>query len=222
MNRRDAMQRFMDTELYGITASQHSLERSNELVVREMLESGIRFVQYREKEKSGKARYEECLMLRQLTRNYNAVFIIDDFVDLAMAVDADGVHIGQGDLPAQVVRNLLGADKIIGLSTHSEAEYEVACKLGGIIDYIGVGPVFPTQTKASAAPVGVAYVQYAVRQNKIPFVAIGGIKENNIEEVVRAGAKTICVVTGITEAPRIDVAVQNYKKHIHTSRQIVG
>ena len=95
MNRQEAMRCFKSFPIYGITAEGMSAGRSNLEVVEAMLQAGIRFVQYREKEKSGLARYNECLQLRELTRKYGAAFLIDDFVDLAMAVDADGVHIGQ-------------------------------------------------------------------------------------------------------------------------------
>lgn len=220
VNRKEGMRCFETTGLYGITASQKSLGRSNETVVREMLDNGIRVIQYREKEKTGRERYEECLKLRRMASDYKAVFIVDDFVDLAMAVDADGVHIGQEDLPARVVRTLLGPEKIIGLSTHSPEEYENACALGEIIDYIGVGPVYPTQTKPTAQPVGLKYVQYANERNAIPFVAIGGIKAYNINEVLHAGAKTISVVTDITESKDISGTIETYQEIIKKTRQV--
>ena len=154
MNRQEAMECFKAFPIYGITAESMSNGRDNMEVVRAMLEGGIRFIQYREKTKSGLARYEECLRLRELAQSYGAAFIIDDFVDLALAVDADGVHIGQDDLPPAVVRKLLGPDKIIGWSTHGPEQLQEANRLTDILDYVGCGPVFATQTKATAVPVG--------------------------------------------------------------------
>lgn len=206
---RTGMEHFINTPIYTITAESMSNGRDNIEVVGKMLQAGIKFIQYREKEKQGLDRYNECLKLRQMTREAGAVFIIDDFVDLAMAVDADGVHIGQTDLPPQVVRRLIGDDKIIGLSTHGEAQLQKANELGDIIDYIGVGPVFATQTKKTATPVGFSYVEYAVRNSKHPFVAIGGIKEHNICDVAAHGAKTFAIVSEIVGADDIVAKIKS-------------
>ena len=203
MNRQEAMKCFKEFPIYGITAEAMSNGRDNMTVVKAMLEAGIKFIQYREKEKTGLARYEECLKLKKLTAEYGAAFIIDDFVDLAIAVDADGVHIGQDDLPVPAVRKLLGPDKIIGLSTHSPEQLEKANEIADLIDYIGCGPVYATNTKKTALPVGLEYVKYATEHAKMPFVAIGGIKEHNIHEVYNAGATTIAVVSDITSADDI-------------------
>ncbi|WP_233127425.1 thiamine phosphate synthase [Anaerovibrio sp. JC8] len=199
---------FKGFPIYGITSEKNSLGRSNYQVVKAMLEAGIRFVQYREKEKSGLARYEECLELRKLTREYGAALIIDDFVDLAMAVEADGIHVGQDDLPVEIVRQLVGKDMVIGLSTHSPTQLEAANKLKDIIDYVGVGPVFATQTKATAEPVGFSYVEYAAKNSSVPFVAIGGIKAQNIFHVWEHGARNMAVVTEITQAEDIEQKIQ--------------
>ncbi len=203
MNRQEAMKCFKEFPIYGITAEAMSNGRDNMTVVKAMLDAGIKFIQYREKEKTGLARYEECLKLKKLTAEYGAAFIIDDFVDLAIAVDADGVHIGQDDLPVPAVRKLLGPDKIIGLSTHSPEQLEKANEIADLIDYIGCGPVYATNTKKTAVPVGLEYVKYATEHAKMPFVAIGGIKEHNIHEVYNAGATTIAVVSDITSADDI-------------------
>ena len=203
MNRQEAMKCFKEFPIYGITAEAMSNGRDNMTVVKAMLEAGIKFIQYREKEKTGLARYEECLKLKKLTAEYGAAFIIDDFVDLAIAVDADGVHIGQDDLPVPAVRKLLGPDKIIGLSTHSPEQLEKVNEIADLIDYIGCGPVYATNTKKTAVPVGLEYVKYATEHAKMPFVAIGGIKEHNIHEVYNAGATTIAVVSDITSADDI-------------------
>jgi thiamine-phosphate pyrophosphorylase len=208
---RAGMEQFINNPIYTITAEAMSNGRDNIEVVGQMLKAGIKFIQYREKTKLALDRYNECLKLRQMTRDNGAIFIIDDFIDLAMAVDADGVHIGQTDLPAQVVRQLIGNDKIIGLSTHSEEQLQKANMLGDIIDYIGVGPVYATQTKKNAVPVGFSYVEYATKNSKHPFVAIGGIKEHNICDVAAHGAKTFAIVSEIVGADDIVGKINSIK-----------
>ena len=208
---RVGMEQFINNPIYTITAEAMSNGRDNIEVVGQMLKAGIKFIQYREKTKPALDRYNECLKLRQMTRDNGAIFIIDDFIDLAMAVDADGVHIGQTDLPAQVVRQLIGNDKIIGLSTHSEEQLQKANMLGDIIDYIGVGPVYATQTKKNAVPVGFSYVEYATKNSKHPFVAIGGIKEHNICDVAAHGAKTFAIVSEIVGADDIVGKINSIK-----------
>lgn len=214
MKRQETMELFKAFPIYGITAEKDSLGRSNYEVVEAMLRAGIRFVQYREKTKSGRERLEECLRLRQLTREYGAALIIDDFVDLALAVEADGVHVGQDDLPPAVVRKLVGDNMVIGLSTHSPQQLEAANRLKDIIDYVGVGPVFSTKTKATAQPVGFSYVEYAAQNSAVPFVVIGGIKEENIFEVWEHGGRNFAVVTDITEAEDIEQKVQKLTNNI--------
>ncbi len=206
MSRAQTMENFKNTELYAITAEKMSRGRSNTEVVAQMLAAGIRFLQYREKEKSARDMYEECRALRQMTRAAGASFIIDDFVDLALAVDADGVHIGQTDLPPAAVRQLVGPTKVIGLSTHNLEQLQAANDLGNLVDYIGVGPVFPTRTKVTAA-VGLDYVRQAAHSSLLPYVAIGGIKEHNIAAVAEAGADTVAVVSGIVGAVDIDASI---------------
>lgn len=209
---RTGMELFINNPIYTITAEAMSNGRDNIEVVGKMLEAGIKFIQYREKEKPALDRYHECLKLVEMTKRAGAVFIIDDFVDLAMAVGADGVHIGQTDLPPQVVRRLIGEDKILGLSTHDENQLQQANALGDIIDYIGVGPVYATQTKKDAVPVGFSYVEYAAQNSKHPFVAIGGIKEHNIRDVAAHGAKTFAIVSEIVGADDIAGKIKSIEK----------
>lgn len=206
MNKIKKMEIFAQNPIYAITAEKLSHGRTNIEIVAEILNAGIKVIQYREKEKSAKERYQECVALRKLTREHDALFLIDDFVDLALLVDADGVHLGQDDLPVEEVRHLLGSDKIIGLSTHSERDILEAKKLAlqNIINYIGVGPVFETHTKENPAPtVGLKLVNFARENICVPFVAIGGIKERNIQDVRKAGAIHIALVSEIVGAKNI-------------------
>jgi thiamine-phosphate pyrophosphorylase len=190
--------------IYGMTAKKFSRGRSNIEVAQQMIAGGAKIIQYREKRPhtSHRAMLDECRQLRALTREHGVLFIVNDHVDIAMLADADGVHVGQDDLPVDQVRQLVGPDKIIGLSTHSPQQAQEAMDVGA--DYIGVGPIFSTQTKADVCdPVGLEYLAYAVKNVTIPFVAIGGIKTHNIEQVSRLGAKTICLVTEIVGADDI-------------------
>jgi len=195
-------QTILDTDIYCLTAEKFSLGRSNVEVVRAMLDAGIKLVQYREKAKKTGLMYEECLAIRRMTREAGAAFIVNDNIDLAMMVEADGVHIGQEDYPVPVVRKLVGERMAIGLSTHAPEEARKAVADGA--DYIGVGPIFRTFTKDDVVdPVGFEYLDFVVNNLDIPFVAIGGIKEHNIADVARRGARCVALVTEIVGAEDI-------------------
>ncbi len=192
----------INTDLYAITAEELSCKRDNIEIVETLIDSGIKVIQYREKEKNLIDKYNQCKKIRELTRKANVTFIVNDNIDLALIVEADGVHIGQKDLPVPEVRKLVGEKMIIGLSTHSPEQAEDAVKKD--IDYIGVGPIYETNTKKDVcAPVGLEYLSYVSKNIKIPFVAIGGIKEHNISDVIKNGAKTIALVSEIVGAEDI-------------------
>ena len=204
-----------DIGLYGITAEKFSNGRSDIEVVSQMLDAGIRVIQYREKTKSGREKYKDCVRLREMTAQAGAKLIIDDDIALALACGADGVHIGQDDMPIEQARALMG-DKIIGLSTHSPEQAEDAVRRGA--DYIGVGPLFETHTKSDVcAPVGLSYLEYVVQHIPLPFVAIGGINEHNIEEVARRGAKCICLVTEVVGAADIPAKIRALRAKMDTA-----
>lgn len=203
---------FLSTDIYGITAHEYSLGRGNIETVRLMIEAGIKIIQYREKDKSIRQMYEECICIRQLTRDSGVTFIVNDHVDLALAVKADGIHLGQDDLPPEKVRQMIGNEMIIGLSTHSPTQAQIAMDLAGVIDYIGVGPIFATNTKKDVCePVGLEYLDYVVNNISLPYVAIGGIKEHNIGLVRSRGAKIISLVTEIVGAPDIAAKVDSIR-----------
>lgn len=187
--------------IYGITGDNFAHGRSNLECVKAMIEGGIKIIQYRDKTKSIKEKTKEAREIRELCKKHGVIFIVNDHVDIALLVDADGVHIGQDDMSPADVRKLIGDDKIIGLSTHS-GEQGMKAFLDPDVDYIGVGPIFPTTTK-DTAPVGLEYLEYAVKNLHLPFTAIGGIKEHNIHEIISRGAKNICLVSDIVGAPDI-------------------
>ena len=136
---------------------------------------------------------------------------MNDHIDIAILVDADGVHVGQDDLAPKHVRQLIGDDKIIGLSTHSP-EQGMKANSNPYIDYIGVGPIYPTTTK-DTAPVGLEYLDFVVKNLDIPFTAIGGIKSKNLKTITEHGAKRVCLVSEIVGANNISNKIKElYKK----------
>ena len=198
--------------VYCITAEQFSKGRSNVEVAKEMAAGGAAVLQYREKhgKKSPGAMYEECLAIRCITREAGMLFIVNDYPELAMLADADGVHVGQDDLPVAAVRELVG-DKIIGLSTHGPEQARQAITDGA--DYIGVGPLFATRTKEDVCdPVGLPYLDFTVQEIPLPGVAIGGIKLNNIHQVLERGARSVALVTEIVGATEIAATVRQIRE----------
>ncbi len=187
---------------YFITDS--ALSRAgNTADVKAALSAGVRVVQYREKNKSSALMYSEALELRSLCSAGNAVFIVNDRVDIALAVDADGVHLGQDDMPYSAARRIMGSGKLIGISVSTLDEAVIAEDSGA--DYLGLGPVFATSTKTdAAAPCGLELVSAVRKRCRIPLVAIGGIDEYNAAEVIRAGADMICSISSVVA--RCDVA----------------
>lgn len=202
MTKQEKMKLFTSNQIYCITAEEYSNGRTNVEVVKEMLDAGIKIIQYREKKKKGLERYKEAKEIRKMTKDYGAILIVNDYVDLAMMVEADGVHLGHEDYPIDEVRKIVGEEMIIGGSTHWPNQMLETIKKGA--DYIGAGPIFETHTKEDViSPVGLEYLEFALKNSPIPVVAIGGIKEHNIEQVIKTGAKCICLVTEITQAPNI-------------------
>lgn len=186
--------RLQACRLYLITRPVANLER----VVEAALQAGVRLVQYRAKEADDRSRLAEARALRDLCARHGALFVVNDRIDLALAVDADGVHLGQDDLPPHLARRLLGPDRLIGRSTHAIAQLRQAEADG--CDYVGVGPVNATPTKPGRTPVGLDYVRQAAAEARIPWFAIGGIEASSLAPVLQAGASRVAVVRAITDA----------------------
>ncbi|MCQ8213023.1 thiamine phosphate synthase [Cetobacterium somerae] len=185
--------------VYAITDSKSGKNKDFLEYCEELLKGGAKIIQYREKSRDLKKLLKEAKSLRILTKKYNAIFIVNDHLDIALLSEADGIHIGQDDLPIKDIRNLLGDDKIIGISTHNPAEARQALLDGA--DYIGVGPIFYTETKEDVcAPVTLEYLEFVNKNIDLPYVAIGGIKESNIQQVLFKGAKSICLVSELVGA----------------------
>ena len=187
-----------DSAVYLVTEESLSDGRRSEEVALAALQAGVRVVQVREKAGSGRRMLEIARALRETTRRFGALLIVDDRVDVALASDADGIHLGQEDLPLSVARELLGEDALIGLSI-TEAS-QLAAQDALVADYLGVGAVFPTDSKADATLTGLALLQASARATSAPIVAIGGIDLSNVGAAVAAGADVVAVISAITRA----------------------
>jgi len=180
--------------LYFIT-DRNACELSYGEMTLKVLRAGVRCVQHRDKNKSRREIYEEADRLRRLTRKFNAVFIVNDYADIALGVDADGVHLGQDDLPIKEARKIMGREKIIGISTHSLEQAVIAEQEGA--DYIGFGPVFHTITKDAGRPKGTDMLREIKSKVRIPVVAIGGINIENVRLVFDTGVDAVAVASAI-------------------------
>ena len=188
-----------DCKLYVITGENYHRGRELLDVMEAAIRGGADIVQLRDKDAAPAELLEKARALRELTRRLGVLFIVNDHPGIALESDADGVHLGQDDLPIEDARRMLGPERIVGISTHSIAQARAAEKAGA--DYIGVGPVFPTGTKPGRAAVTTAYVAEAAAEIRIPFFAIGGIHPGNADEVLAAGAKRLCTVSAVVGSP---------------------
>ncbi|RAJ95494.1 thiamine-phosphate pyrophosphorylase [Larkinella arboricola] len=190
------------SELYLVTDTDMGCRAGHTVpyIVEEACRAGVRWVQLREKTASTRAFVELAGELKRITQMYGARLIINDRVDVALAVDADGVHVGQDDMPHHLVRKLIGLDKILGLSVNNLTELQEA--KGADIDYLGVAAIFPTATKQDTSSLlGLEGLREICRQTRLPTFAIGGINAGNIRDVMRAGATGAAVVSAICGHP---------------------
>ena len=164
-------------------------------MTRRALKSGVQWIQYRDKENPRREIYKNSVMLRQITKDSRAFFTINDHTDIALAAGADGVHLGQDDLPLGEARKIMGKNKIIGISTHTPEQAAEAERNGA--DYIGFGPVFHTGTKDAGSPKGIAMLGEIKKNIGIPVVAIGGIEIGNLVSVLETGVDAVAVASAI-------------------------
>jgi thiamine-phosphate pyrophosphorylase len=208
----DRLHRLRQAPVYLVTSPQDNLIAT----VESALKGGITLVQYRDKNTEDEVRFQRAQQLRELCHQYQALFLVNDRVDLALAVGADGVHLGQTDLPIAVARRLLGPQAIIGRSTTNPDEMSRALSEGA--DYIGVGPVYSTPTKPGKAAAGLDYVRYAAAQAPVPWFAIGGIDGDNLGEVLQAGAQQVAIVRAVMEAENPTQAAQAIVNQVRQAR----
>ena len=201
----------MDYSLYLVTAGFDYQEDAFLQVVEDAVKAGVTLVQFRDKTATSRDAYALAQKLKAITDRYDVSLIINDRVDLALAVDAAGVHIGDDELPVDVVRKLIGPDKILGVSTKTLARAEEAYHEGA--DYLGVGAIFPTTTKDSSL-VTVDTLRIITSQVPIPIVAIGGIHLDNMDQLKDTGIKGISVVSEIMLADSVPDRVRQLRTNL--------
>jgi len=218
MTREKRRARFDEIDLYPVTCERLSAGRSNLKVLEAVIRGGARIIQLREKEYSKRDLFDLALTFREVTARAGVLLIINDHLDIAVAAGADGVHLGQDDLPFAAARGL-APDLLIGISAHSLEEALEAEREGA--DYVNIGPVFATSTKAGAdrglGPEAIASIGSRLA---VPFTVMGGITAANLDEVLAAGARRIAMITAITQAADIAETVQFFRQRIRAGSSL--
>lgn len=216
----------IDWDLYLITEESLSAGRKSIDVVKEAAAAGVDVIQLREKKLDLREKFKLGKEIKKICRQKGIIFIVNDRIDLALALDADGVHLGQSDLPLQSARKILGPDKIIGLTAWRDQEISAA-EVGGA-DYLGVGAIFKTSSKkldSAKNGIGLKRINEISKKTELPLIAIGGININNAAQVIKNGADCISVITALTRAENIKKESQIFKKIIKqakTERRIIN
>ncbi len=205
------MAAFEKADLFVVITESFCAGRSALEVLAQVLEAGVRLVQVREKEMSDRNFYRRAVEFRRLTAAAGALLIVDDRVDIALAAGADGVHVGQDDLPVSLARRL-APELIIGASTHNLDEALAAQEAGA--SYVNLGPIFATQTKPTTPPLGPEMIAAIVPRLRIPWTTMGGIKSSNLDQVVALGARHPAVMTAVTAAEDVAVAARELGEKI--------
>jgi thiamine-phosphate pyrophosphorylase len=179
------------------------------------LSAGVRLFQYRNKSGTKRSVYEASLPLARIAREANALFLVNDHADIASAVDADGVHLGQDDLPIEQARKVLGKGKLIGISTHSPEQAREAERSGA--DYIGFGPIFQTSTKNAGEAQGLQNLSLVKQSVSVPVIAIGGVNQANVGAAIDAGADGVAVISSVLSASDIKQAAEELLRIVRES-----
>ncbi len=192
-----------ENDLYVITDQKDNLLE----IIEAVLIAGVRIIQHRFKKGTDKNHLQEAIQIKNLCKRYNSLFIVNDRIDIALASNSDGVHLGQDDLDLKTARKLLGYSKIIGISANNETDISNALKQG--CDYIGIGPVFETAIKKDKKPIGIEKIKTITKDLNIPWFAIGGINLNNISYLKRNGFKKVALVSQLmnSEDPKEDAII---------------
>jgi len=204
----DKRQILKDCSLYLITANRKGLIE----IVLQALKAGVKIVQYREKFLNDNEKVNQAKDLASLCKKYNSLFIINDRIDIAIAVDADGIHLGQEDFPTKIAREILGSEKIIGRSTHCLKDIKNAEEEG--CDYIGIGPIFPSETKKKLNPIGIDYLGKGLNKTLLPAFAIGGINVSNINKLKQIDNLRIAVSDAIINSNDPFAKTEELFKHL--------
>lgn len=198
--------------LYVIIDSQFVQDRDYLETARRIIQAGVKVIQLRDKKPDKSRLLRVACDLQDLCRQHNVLFIMNDYLDIALAVGADGLHIGQNDLPVETARRLLPLDKILGVSVTTPELANAAVSAGA--DYIAVGAIYPTTSKEKINIVGLETVRQVRQVIKTPLVAIGGINRDNARSVIEAGADSVCVISAVLNAPDITRAARDIIKKI--------
>jgi len=199
-----------NNKLYVITESAISKGRSNEDVVREAIAGGAEIIQLREKQLDKNKVKEEAIKLLKICRENNVLFILNDYVDIALEIGADGVHLGQSDMSIKGTREICGDKLIIGLSTHSVEQAINADKED--VDYITIGPIFKTRSKDYI--LGTEIINQIINKINKPLIAIGGVNKNNIDSVLEQGVKSVAVISAVVSSDDVKEAARELVKKI--------
>lgn len=207
----------MDLSLYVITDSRLFQGRSHIEIARAAIAGGATAIQFREKDMNTRQMIDIAREIRALTLGAGVTYIVNDRVDVALDVDADGVHVGQDDMPAPLARRLIGKERILGVSASNLEEALKAEREGA--DYIGVGSIYSTASKPDAGlPVGLGVLAEIARRVSISVIAIGGIKEENVGEVIKGGARGVAVISAVVLAPDMEEATRRLRQRIEEAR----
>ena len=200
----------IDYSVYLVTDHRNKTDEEFLNIIEEAIKGGTSIVQLREKTASTKDFYQLALKVKEITSKYDVPLLINDRIDIALAVDSEGVHIGQDDMPADIARKIIGEDKILGVSASTVEEAKKAQEDGA--DYIGSGAVFPTATKDDADSVSKEELKEIVDSIDIPVVAIGGINRTNIDELTGTGVDGVALVSAIFAAEDIENECRELRK----------
>ncbi len=182
------------------------------------IRGGVDIVQLREKDADARTVLQRAVVVRDVCRDHGVPFILNDRPDLALECEADGVHVGQDDAPPALARRLLGPDKIVGFSTHSDVDLAIAERAP--IDYISVGPINPTPTKPGRPGVGLGYLRYAVDNSPVPFYVTGGVNPRSIGDLLVSGATRFVAVRWLTQAEDAYEAAKKLRRAIDTGKAV--
>lgn len=200
------VQYMLDLSLYLVTARYDYSDEKFLRIIDEACRAGVTMVQLREKNATTREIFELALQVKQITDSYQIPLIIDDRIDICLAVDASGVHIGDNEMPIEISRKLLGPNKILGVSAKTLARAKEAEQLGA--DYLGTGAIFPTQTKVITKHTEITTLNEIAQNVSIPVVAIGGIKTTNVQAFHDIPIAGVAVVSGIMKADNVEETVQ--------------
>ena len=209
--------RKIDWSLYAILDREFAGDRSFGELAEAVIRGGAGVIQLRDKVSEGREFYFEALAVRNITRNYGVPFIVNDRVDVALAVDADGVHVGWNDLPPDVTRRLIGEERLLGLSASSDEE--VARALEFSPDYLGVGAMFTTSTKPDYEVPGPALIARVRGSVPCPVVGIGGITPENAGQVIRAGADGVAVISALLTAEDVEARARQFVEAVRRAQE---